>query len=88
MKVLDQKTGTLDSYAYSFKEWLRKGNSCHLALLLLFTTTVAFSLFCSYTLAACINYMDPDQTAALGAIWSGFIVFGLVWKAFEYMQQT
>ena len=37
------------------------------------------------------NNMDPDQTAPLGAVWSGFIVFAsimkLVWSAFEYRQQ-
>ena len=45
------------------------------------------------TLVAYIaNNMDPDQTAPLGAVWSGFVVFvsktKVVWTAFEYMQQT
>ena len=35
--------------------------------------------------------MDPDQTAPLGAVWSGFIVFAymikLVLTAFEHVQE-
>ena len=38
-----------------------------------------------------VNNKDPDQTA-LGAVWSGFMVFAsmikLVWSAFEIMQQN
>ena len=34
--------------------------------------------------------MDPDQTAPLEAVWSGFLVLmpQVVWRAFEYMLQT
>ena len=58
-------------------------------------TIVVYALICLYTLEAYIaNYMDPDQTAPVGAVWSGFIVFAsmikisLIEATFEYIQQT
>ena len=56
-------------------------------------TIVVCSSFCLCILVAYIaNNMDPDQTAPLGAVWSGLIVFAsmikLVLSAYEYMQQT
>ena len=46
-----------------------------------------------YTLVVYIaNNIDPDQTAALGAVWSRFILFvtsvNTPWSAFEYIEQT
>ena len=50
------------------------------------TTIVVCS---SSTLEAYIaNNMDPDQTAPIGAVWSGFIVFASIIKVVWYMQQT
>ena len=47
-----------------------------------------YSLICLYILVACIaNNMDPDKTAPLGAVWSGFIVFASIVKGIKYMQQ-
>ena len=53
----------------------------------------AILLSSAYALLAYIaNIMHPDQTAPLGAVWSGFIVLATMVKvflsAFEYMQQT
>ena len=47
---------------------------------------------CFGTIAYIANNVHPDQTAPLGAVWSGFIVFvimvKLFWSVIEYMQQT
>ena len=68
---------------------------CCLIIFPPFMTIVVYSLICSFFLEACIaNNMEPDQTAPIGAVWSGFIVFAsmikstVVWSAYEYMQQT
>ena len=49
-------------------------------------------LLSSALLAYTAIIMHPDQTAPLGAVWSGFLVLATMVKvflsAFEYMQQT
>ena len=48
-------------------------------LFLLFTTFVICSSFCLCTLFVyCVINIDPGQTAPLGAVWSGFIMFASV----------
>ena len=64
-----------------------------LSIFPLFMTIVAWSQVCPWTLMAYIaNSMDTDQTARLGAVWSGFILFASIIKldrnAFEYIHQT
>ena len=52
----------------------------------------SFSLLFYVLMAYIANSMDPDETAPLGAVLSGFTVFAsmikLVWSAFEFMQQA
>ena len=50
-------------------------------LFLTFQTTVICFLICRFTLEANIaNNMYPDQTALLGAVWSGFMLFAAMIK--------
>ena len=59
------------------------------------TNVICFIIWVYTFVAFIANNMDPDQTADLVAVWSGFLLFGIhdegdqgcIW-VYEYMDQT